>query len=322
MWRTVKRQQQQQQEPIKMNGHRRVYCERCECSKNRIKAANHRQGSYKATIGIIMILLGAVASMLCILYFFKQQDDSDREQHQPTDKPSQLLDDLWPDDSPESATKIIQGMERAKYLYFNAIKLELQRMIMRDGTGRADYALANAGARIISIGDTQLFWHKQRNVIVQTMLDFIGLDKQAVERNGPWNVLQPSMQPGDCFAFIGAGEIVIRLVRSIYIDAITIEHILLEISPDGSIQNAPKRFHIHGITDDWNDIYLGTFEYDIGLRQPIQMFTIQQNVNKKFPMARIKFVSNHGHPSHTCVYRIRVHGNVNEGNACHENNCN
>lgn len=325
-----------------MKTQRTVYCETCTSSMNRRKAAaNNRQAqdncqpkSYKLAIGIVTFLIAAVASMLCIYYLISHKDDGTIEQQsQPIETTAmainelnELINDLYYQVYPETSTTtesaeqpeklhdVIDNMERAKY-YLNLIKVEIQRMLLSDGTGRADYALANAGASIISTGVTQLFWPEHGYGYVQAMLNFIGWDNRLGARNGPWNVIDASMQPGNCFAFKGTGELIIQLVRATYIDAITVEHILVEMSPDGSIRNAPKRFHVHGICDDWSSIYLGTFEYDIGQRQPIQTFAIERGAKKRFPMVRVKFVANHGHPSHTCVYRIRVHGSVNEADA-------
>lgn len=197
-------------------------------------------------------------------------------------------------------------MDRIKS-HLKLLKAELHRFIATDGTGRADFALENAGAKIVSIGDTKLFWPQQSN-LVQKTLSFMGLLDPYTGSNNPRRAIQPSMQPGDCFAFTGVGELVIKLVRDAVIEAVSIEHILPQMSPDGSIANAPKRFAVYGVQHDWNYFYFGTFHYDISREHAIQTFEVERNSVKKYPMVRVRFASNHGHPSHTCVYRVRVHG--------------
>lgn len=170
----------------------------------------------------------------------------------------------------------------------------VQRLIATDGTGRADFALENSGASIVSVGETQLVWWWWRPF---------------ESSNGPRRAIQASMQPGECFAFTGVGELVIELARNIYITAISVEHILAQMSPDGTITNAPKRFAVYGVLIDWTEHYFGTFQYEIERGPTIQTFHIEHEQSMvKYPMVRFVFLENHGQPDHTCVYRVRVHG--------------
>lgn len=178
-----------------------------------------------------------------------------------------------------------------------------------DQSGRSDYALASAGARIVSIGETQLvgtpiqWWHyfKQNRLAENS------------NSNGPHNVLQPSIYPGECFAFYDRGEIHIKLVRAVYIDAVGIEHILPQMSPDGNIKNAPRQFNVYGVLEsaDVSPIRLGSFRYDINKARPLQLFAVAKNATtQRIQSVRFEFLSNHG-AKNTCVYRIRVFGSVN-----------
>lgn len=176
-----------------------------------------------------------------------------------------------------------------------------------DQSGRSDYALASAGARIMSIGQTQLV-----NPPTQWSAVFGG-NNPIDSSNGPHHVLEPSIFPGECFAFIGRGEIRIKLVRPVYIDAVSIEHILPQMSPDSNIRNAPRDFSVYGFVnpDDVNTIHFGLFRYDIDKKRPLQLFPLGQNVTgQRFGSVRFEFLSNHG-ATNTCVYRIRVYGSLN-----------
>lgn len=177
-----------------------------------------------------------------------------------------------------------------------------------DQSGRSDYALESAGARIVSIGRTKL---------TNPQIPWLGLfsaSGTAKTYNGPHRVLQPSVYPGECFGFIGRGEIHIKLVKAVYIDAVGIEHILPQMSPDGNIRNAPRQFSVFAIiadTPDANAIHLGSFRYDINKNRPLQLFTVNRNATgQRFDSVRFEFQSNYG-ADNTCVYRIRVFGAPN-----------
>lgn len=187
-----------------------------------------------------------------------------------------------------------------------------------DRSGRSDYALETAGAQVLSIGNTQLAYCTSASI--SKWFSLFGLNKiSKYFANGPNRAIQPSIYPGECFAFTGTGEIIIKLIKTVFIDAVGIEHILPQMSPNGNILNAPSNFSVYGMENgnvlsscaDSNAIHLGDFQYDINEHQPLQMFQLSQNATtKSFPIVRFIFKSNHGDPEHTCVYRIRVHGSL------------
>lgn len=179
-----------------------------------------------------------------------------------------------------------------------------------DRTGRADYALESAGAEILSIGNTKAvappfrYW--------STLFGFSSVSDYAANRAN--RVIQPSSYPGECFAFAGRGEIIIKLIKSVYIDTISIEHISPQMSPEGNIQNAPRDFSVFGMVNE-NDAHgghFGDFQYDINKNQPLQSFRLNaaSASSSSYPIVRIEITSNHGDPNYTCVYRIRVHGSL------------
>lgn len=210
--------------------------------------------------------------------------------------------------TPMDAHSLMRKIDRTKF-YINLLKRNLHRLVLADGIGRADFALESAGARIVSIGETKLLVNPSSN-FMQNALNYFGLAHPLIASNNPVNAIRPSMQPGHCFAFSGVGEIVIQLARATTINAVSIDHILPEMSPDGSIRNAPKSFAVYGLRTDAKSTHLGTFVYDISNIYPIQSFVIDKSATEKFQFVRFKFLSNHGHPEHTCVYRVRVHGIV------------
>lgn len=208
----------------------------------------------------------------------------------------------------DKSNGLVAQIDRTKF-YTNVMKQNLHRLLLADGTGIADFALESAGAQIVSIGKTKLITDSTSNFIHKSM-NYFGFDNTMFVSNHPVNVIQPSLQPGHCFAFRGTGEIVIKLARSTYINAVSIDHILPEMSPDGSIRNAPKTFAVYGVRPDWASVHLGSFVYDIEHQFPIQTFTVDKSNVDQFQFVKFIFFTNHGHPDHTCVYRVRVHGTV------------
>ena len=128
------------------------------------------------------------------------------------------------------------------------------------------------------------------------------------------------MSPGNCWPFKGAsGQVVIRLARRIKVQSVSYQHIPPSISPAGSFSSAPKDISIFGLNSESDDpgTLLGNFSYDMGgngmTLQTYPMENLAQNEREIDPSFRyIAFVvhSNHGNNEYTCLYRIRVHGQV------------
>ncbi|XP_055296402.1 SUN domain-containing protein 3 [Sitodiplosis mosellana] len=191
---------------------------------------------------------------------------------------------------------------------------EIKRKISPDKTvghsGRPDFALQTAGAQILSVGKTKVLtpfpqW-------LSSIYGFHSISKYFV--NGAHRVIQPSIHPGECFAFTGPGEIIIKLIRNVFIDAVGIEHILPQMSPDGFILNAPSVFSVYGMEneDEPNDTHLGTYRYDIEKYQSLQGFQLPANsTDKSFPIVKFEFAPNENRAlNYTCIYRVLVYGSL------------
>lgn len=192
----------------------------------------------------------------------------------------------------------------------NAAKLEKHW----EGNGRSDYALANAGARVLSIGSTKTA--SSSSVGIEIVKYLFGFVDTIGTKNSANKLIQPSMQPGECFAFIGRGEVTIKLVREIRIESISVEHIIAKMSPDQNISNAPKELVVFGLDDEHDSMpeFLGRFHYETRDEQPLQEFLIDKSRRgNAFGIVRVQFLTNHGHPDNTCVYRIRIHGTIDAG---------
>ncbi|XP_026491811.2 SUN domain-containing protein 3-like [Vanessa tameamea] len=180
----------------------------------------------------------------------------------------------------------------------------------------ADYALETAGARVIDTGDT--LEHVIYESPVGWMLHVISslLCRDCL---GASAIIRPGTLPGECWAFKGArGEATIRLIGTVHVTGISLEHIPPHISPTREISSAPRLFQIEGLEyrGDPYPFDFGTFEYERE-GKPIQYFEVLHNSVKGYNLIRIKIYSNWGHSLYTCVYRVRIHGELVSGNGSH-----
>lgn len=68
-------------------------------------------------------------------------------------------------------------------------------------------------------------------------------------QNGPHKLIQSNMEPGECFGFPGdKASITIKLLGFVFVDSVTVEHILRQLSPLDNIKSAPKKFVVCVIT--------------------------------------------------------------------------
>ncbi|NXK48391.1 SUN2 protein, partial [Chauna torquata] len=126
----------------------------------------------------------------------------------------------------------------------------------------------------------------------------------------PRVILQPDVNPGNCWAFRGSqGFAVIRLSSLIRPTAVTLEHVPKALSPQGTIPSAPKDFTVYGLKEEQEEegLLLGHFTYNQD-GEPIQTFYFEGDDVGAFQLVELRVLSNWGHPEYTCIYRFRVHG--------------
>lgn len=211
--------------------------------------------------------------------------------------------------------RVIDSWKGRPMLTKEQMQNEINR-ISADKTGRIDYALYAGGGRVVR--------HSSLTPQVPTggLLSYMPwpLNRLFMGRVHPsansW-VLMPSgginglsEVPGNCLPLNGSsGFIDIRLREAIIPDAITVEHIPVEIAynPD----SAPKDFLVYGWQghaepDAGGLVSLGSFTYDLH-GHPVQTFSFEP-ATQTVDHIRFLLQSNHGHSMYTCVYRIRIHG--------------
>lgn len=121
-----------------------------------------------------------------------------------------------------------------------------------------------------------------------------------------------------CWPFYGsAGELGIGLNYSVMIDGVTIEHIGVDLTQD-AFNAAPQAFELWGVKGnsvrDFQYELLHEGSYSASSLSPIQTFNIEKprglrTANNK---VLLKILTNHGNPAFTCLYRVRIHGQLEE----------
>ncbi|XP_063251985.1 SUN domain-containing protein 2 isoform X2 [Prinia subflava] len=172
-----------------------------------------------------------------------------------------------------------------------------------DRVGMVDYALESAGASVINTRCSETYETRT------ALLSLFGIPLW-YHSQSPRVILQPDVNPGNCWAFRGTqGFAVIRLSGIIRPTAVTLEHIPRALSPQGTIPSAPKDFAVYGLKEEGEEegLLLGQFTYDHN-GDPIQTFYLEGDSMGTYQLVELRVLSNWGHPEYTCIYRFRVHG--------------
>jgi len=172
-----------------------------------------------------------------------------------------------------------------------------------DKTGMFDYALETAGGSVVSTRCTETYIQKT------AMYSIFGIPIW-YPSNNPRTIIQPGVQPGECWAFKGSsGFVVIQLSEGIVPTKFSMEHISKSMSPSGKIDSAPKDFVVYGLRHekDHDPVKLGKYSYSQD-QDPLQFYEVMFPSKDAFPYIELDIVSNHGNLNYTCLYRFRVHG--------------
>ncbi|XP_071729749.1 SUN domain-containing protein 1-like [Rutidosis leptorrhynchoides] len=171
-----------------------------------------------------------------------------------------------------------------------------------DGLGRVDYAVATGGASVLKHSEAFNGASRFSSWVTGNV------------RSDAVKMLQPSFgQPGECFPLKGDnGFVEIKLRTAIVPEAITLEHVSKSVAFDRS--SAPKDCKVVGWLrneeDKQKEHLLTEFTYDLekSSAQTVNVLDTQVSNPTIINTVRLEFMSNHGSPTHTCIYRVRVHG--------------
>jgi len=162
-----------------------------------------------------------------------------------------------------------------------------------DKIGMTDFALSSLGSNILEHSQT---YHHSSNFYWSS------------NAKKPNTIIEPDTTIGNCWPMKGSsGYVVIQIAHPITPTAFSIDHIPKSLSPN--ISSAPKQVTVFGYADSTTLIKLISFEFDLN-GTPIQTFHIQGSTEQKFEKFRFQFGSNYGNSLYTCIYRVRIHGNL------------
>nr|XP_019951664.1 PREDICTED: SUN domain-containing protein 1-like [Paralichthys olivaceus] len=155
----------------------------------------------------------------------------------------------------------------------------------------ADFALKTQGARVIASRSSKSY-HGSRSPLT------------VIEGHTP-------LHAGNCWAFPGAqGTLAISLSHPVRIKHVTVDHLPRCNSPTGKINSAPKDFKVYGMKDTLDNLtLLGAFTYkDNG--ESTQTFQLPNPTDDLYHSLEMHVLSNWGQAEYTCLYRFRVHGEI------------
>ncbi|XP_037077163.1 nuclear migration and anchoring protein unc-84-like [Pollicipes pollicipes] len=139
-----------------------------------------------------------------------------------------------------------------------AVSIAQQQLALYDAdkTGQFDFALESAGGSIVSTKCTEAYGARAAQLTV------LGVPVW-YPQNNPRSVIQAGGRPGECFAFHGEGLLEIGLSRLVRPTEFVLEHVARELTPDGSVRSAPRRFAVLGVTGFAGEaVPLGEFQYE------------------------------------------------------------
>ncbi|KAH1102181.1 hypothetical protein GYH30_036644 [Glycine max] len=198
------------------------------------------------------------------------------------------------------------GLDEIREFARGVIEKEIEKHAA-DGLGRVDYALASGGGTVVK--HSEVFDLGRGNWFLKSARN--GVNPNAEK------MLKPSFgEPGQCFPLKDTrGFVQIRLRTAIIPEAVTLEHVAKSVAYDRS--SAPKDCRVSGWLQEHNaDSAIDTekmhllseFTYDLEKSNAQTFNVLNSAASGVINMVRLDFTSNHGSPSHTCIYRFRVHG--------------
>jgi len=146
----------------------------------------------------------------------------------------------------------------------------------------------------------------------QNVVKFLGIPIVHMSKQ-PDIIIKHGRMPGQCFPFKGdRGSVVIRLAVPVVPTEFVVEHLAKSISIVGHINSAPNNFTVYALKDkhDKEGVVLGRYYYDAENGPTLQRFKPQIATVPVVEYIEVQVTSNWGNPNYTCLYRFRVHGDM------------
>ncbi|EGG11900.1 uncharacterized protein MELLADRAFT_32759, partial [Melampsora larici-populina 98AG31] len=171
---------------------------------------------------------------------------------------------------------------------------------------RPDYALSSGGAQIYYWMTSPTYKEKPATKLARLFNWLVG-GPVKIEFHPPSVALDPDTNVGRCWAMEGQrGSLGIFLAQKIIIDELVIEH--TDPSMAFELESILQKFELFGLSEMLTSpVKLGEGVFNISSAH-IQHFSIQPQI----PVVIVIFnvLSNHGDPDFTCIYKLRIHGQM------------
>jgi SUN domain-containing protein 1/2 len=250
-------------------------------------------------------------------------------------KVKQLINDYIETRMPRSSqptileTRLVEfknDLESDLKKYFqDYIKKSIDLVRFGDDTNMTDFALKSTGVQVLDSSPNYNAVHWSSWLKIDTVHNYLFKGGYALP---PETIFTPDNSLGNCWAFPGSrGYISFLITYPIIPSSFTLEHVSRALMIDQS--SAPRTFTVFGFSDpdDHNGDWLGDFEYKID-GNVIQNFIVEKFApgkdadNEKrvtiidkrrangYRVFNVRFTNNYGNEQYTCVYRLRVHGQI------------
>ncbi|CAM9126212.1 unnamed protein product [Chrysoparadoxa australica] len=182
------------------------------------------------------------------------------------------------------------GQDQAQGLIEHAVEV-----FAADKTGQRDYASRAEGARVVQ--PTSPTYTAPGHRLSTDHYQKLHLESGV---GGPLEAISRDTSLNACWAMAGdEGELTVKLAAPVTLGAVAIEHISRLVALDAT--SAPRAFEVWSLGE-----LLLSGVYDV-LGPPVQTFTLPQGSEQhEVDTVTFKVLSNHGNPSYTCIYRLRV----------------
>ncbi|KAJ7030420.1 hypothetical protein C8F04DRAFT_732712 [Mycena alexandri] len=221
-------------------------------------------------------------------------------------------------------------------------------MYGKDNIARADFALHSSGAFVIP-SLTSPTYELRPSTVRGMLVGYVTGNGFHVGRP-PVTALHHELHDGHCWPFAGSqGQLGVVLAHPVYIEDITIDHVAREIALNMQM-SAPREMEVWAVVEgrdnlaklktwradrakrreegevmedepvrpktlNWSNewIRIASFRYDIRTPRNIQTFPVDQEIRElgiDFGVVVLMVKSNWGMDAYTCLYRMRVHGQM------------
>ncbi|KAI9012315.1 UNC-like C-terminal-domain-containing protein [Hyaloraphidium curvatum] len=212
---------------------------------------------------------------------------------------------------------------------------EKLRTFAADGIGRADYALASAGAKVLHDLTSPSYERTPSKPVSGLLSRLLGVG--IAEGRPPTEAISKGNGMGECWAMNGSsGYITITLAAPIVPTAFTVDNVPRDVAVgwERSSRSTPRSIEAYAVYDlaalraglrsdpssTEGAVLLARTEYDPGADGVRKTFEADADALERLHAelkrvgsrgarwVRFRIASNWGNPEYTCVYRLRVHG--------------